>query len=66
MINIPTTLILIFLGTLIYLIGGIAWFLHRMGDKFGTDKRWWVKLFDAFLITPLLPLAALIGKIHNK
>lgn len=48
---------LIFTGT------GIWWFLHRMGDKLGKDKRQWVTALDWFLIVPLMPYAFLIGAI---
>ena len=44
---------------------GIWWFLHRMGDKLGKDKRWWVIALDWILITPLFPYFALLGLLNK-
>lgn len=44
---------------------GIWWFLHRMGDKLDRDKRWWVKVLDAILITPLLPYFFILGLLNR-
>lgn len=40
---------------------GIWWFFHRMGDKLGRDKRWWVLTLDWVLITPLMPYFYIVG-----
>lgn len=54
-------------GALVLYCGAmILWLFHRMGDKLGSDKRWWVKVLDVFLIAPLIPIAYLLGKLINK
>lgn len=49
------------IGYIVFTIVGIIWFLNRMGDKHGSDKRWFIKPLDAILITPLFPYAILLG-----
>lgn len=44
----------------------IWWFLHRLGDKLGKDRRWWVKALDGVLITPLFPLFFIIRFTKNR
>jgi len=60
-------MILTIIGAVIgFYVVAIWWFFHRMGDKLGQDRRWWVKTLDATLITPLLPLAYLLGLLANR
>lgn len=47
-------------------IAGFAWFLLRMDDKHARNRRWWVKVLDAVLITPIIPYAMLLGYIFNR
>ncbi len=50
---------------LLFTVAGVWWFLHRMGDKLGTDRRWWVITLDWVLITPLVPYLFLIGLLNR-
>ena len=54
------------IGYIIFTAIGIVWFFNRLGDKDGSDKRWFIFPLDVIFITPLLPYAALIGKISRK
>ena len=60
-------MILTIIGAVIgFYVIAIWWFLYRMGDKLGRDQRWWVLALDVVLITPLLPLAVLLGWLANR
>lgn len=59
-------MIYVAVGYLVFTIVGVYWFLNRMGDKLGSDKRWFIKPLDAILIMPLIPYAALIGFIFSR
>lgn len=52
---------IIFLCYVIFTAIGIWWFLNRIADKHGSDKRWFIKPLDTILIVPLLPYAVLFG-----
>ncbi len=54
------------LAYIVYTAIGIWWFLNRMGDKHGSDKRWFIRPLDWMLIGPLMPYAYLVGYLSSR
>lgn len=60
-----TTFLLIAGAYVLFTAAGIRWFFHRLGDKHGKDKRWWVRTLDWILLTPLFPYFLLFAIINR-